>query len=364
MSNSLWNRRLLAAALSMLVIGGGHASLGRLWRGAAWFGAAALAVALMSVVPQAFFAVIAIYVLALVDAVVVPVSRDRALPGSSAVAMYMAYFVGALVAYRLVVMQVLLEAYRIPAGSMQPTLRTGDHIFISKAAYWFGEPGRGDVVVFPNPCMPEKDFIKRIVAVGGDLVELRCGVLYVNHEPVPQELVADRDECAWWEFQAWEGRSWEKMRCSRHSERLGGHRYDVLYAPERPAADRRRNRADEPIEYAHVAADRDFPDLRWGVPELPGCEPHHGALDRSVLGHFVESRPAAAVGQGGVCTPALAYKVSPGYVFVLGDNRDDSSDSRDWGPVPVEDIKGKARLIWYSSGHEGVAWDRIGQPID
>jgi signal peptidase I len=82
-----------------------------------------------------------------------------------------------------------------------------------------------------------------------------------------------------------------------------------------------------------------------------------------VLGHFVESQPGAAAGQAGVCTPVLAYEVSPGYVFVLGDNRDDSSDSRIWGPVPVEDIKGKARFIWWSSGPEGAAWDRIGQAI-
>jgi signal peptidase I len=246
---------------------------------------------------------------------------------------------------------------------MIPTLHVGDHIFADKTAYWFSEPGRGDVVVFRYPCEQEKDFVKRIVAVGGDTVEVRCGVLHVNGEPVPQELAADRDECAFWDLEAWD-EVWSEVRCSRYSERLGEHRYDVLYGPERPAADRRRNRADQPIEYAHAAGERDFPDLRFGVPVLPACEPHQGALDPSVLGHFVESQPGASAGQASVCTPALAYKVSPGYVFVLGDNRDDSSDSRIWGPVPVEDIKGKATLIWYSKGHQGVAWDRMGQPID
>jgi signal peptidase I len=310
----------------------------------------------------AFVGVLILYLAALVDVLSLRVAS--VVVPARVVVVYTLCFVVAMLVFRVAVRRALVEAYRIPAGSMIPTLHIGDHLFINKTAYWFSEPERGDVVVFAYPCRPRNDFIKRIVAVGGDTVELRCNIVYVNGEPAPQELVADRDECVWWDFDPMGGHAWEKSMCSRYTEVLGDHRYDVIYAPERPAADRRRNRVDQPIEYAHVPADRDFPDLRSGVPGLPGCEPDHDELDPSARGHFVESRPGPGAAQSGVCAPTLAYQVAPGHVFVLGDNRDDSSDSRIWGPVPVDDIKGKATMIWWSTGPAGVAWDRIGQAIE
>jgi signal peptidase I len=360
-SNSSWKRRLLAVVLSLLA-GAGHASLGRWRRGAAWYGAVGLSVVLITVSPLALLAACIMYVAALVDLLLLRI--DGELPRAGRVLVYTLCFFVALTTFSTATRRYLAEAFRIPAGSMLPTLHIGDHIFTSKAAYWFSESERGDVIVFRYPCGREKDFIKRVVAVGGDTVEVRCGVVYVNSEPVPQELVAEADECAFWDMEMWNGEVWHENRCSRYSERLDAHRYDVLYGPGRPAADRRRNRADAPMEYAHTAGERDFPDLRSGVPVMPACEPHQGALDPSALGHFVESQPVAAAGRASVCTPALAYQISPGHVFVLGDNRDDSSDSRHWGPVPVKDIKGKATFIWYSRDREGVAWDRIGRSID
>src|SRR5215813_5607152 len=66
----------------------------------------------------------------------------------------------------------VLEAFKIPSGAMLPTIQVGDHIFVNKMAYRFGSPSRGDVIVFKYPQDPDKDFIKRVVAVGGDTIEI------------------------------------------------------------------------------------------------------------------------------------------------------------------------------------------------
>ena len=92
----------------------------------------------------------------------------------------------------------VVEAFRIPSGSMVPTLAVGDHIFVSKLAYAIrvpfthlrlvelGVPRRGDVIVFENPREPDKDYVKRVVGVPGDVLELREQVLYVNGVPQPR----------------------------------------------------------------------------------------------------------------------------------------------------------------------------------
>ena len=74
----------------------------------------------------------------------------------------------------------IVEAFKIPSGSMIPTLLVGDHLLVSKFIYKFTEPARGDIVVFKYPDDPSRNFIKRIIAVGGDTVEVRDKVVYVN----------------------------------------------------------------------------------------------------------------------------------------------------------------------------------------
>src|SRR5580658_8124625 len=80
----------------------------------------------------------------------------------------------------------VVEAFRAPSSSMYPTLEIGDHVFIDKLAR---TPARGDVFVFHHPCDPEKDYIKRVVGLAGDHVEVRCNVLYLNGAAVPSKLV-------------------------------------------------------------------------------------------------------------------------------------------------------------------------------
>jgi signal peptidase I len=173
----------------------------------------------------------------------------------------------------------VFQAFKIPSGSMIPTLAVGDHILVNKFVYGVrlpylrteiipvSTPRRGDVVVFIYPQEEDKDFIKRVVAIGGDVVEVRDKRVYVN---------------------------------------------DQL--------------ADDPhAHYDPHEADRTVPT-------------------RDNFGPFT---------------------VPPGYIFVMGDNRDHSYDSRFWGPVSLDKVKGKAFLIYWSwdGGGRWVRWERIGELI-
>jgi signal peptidase I len=80
----------------------------------------------------------------------------------------------------LIIRMFVVEAFKIPSGSMIPTLLVGDHLLVNKFIYKFTEPKRGDIIVFKYPDDPSRNFIKRLIAVGGDTVELRDKVVYVN----------------------------------------------------------------------------------------------------------------------------------------------------------------------------------------
>jgi signal peptidase I len=283
--------------------------------------------------------------------------------------------IGIAILIALVLRAFVVEAFKIPSGSMIPTMEIGDHIFVNKFLYGvripytrtkffeYRAPRRGEVIVFIYPCEPEKDFIKRIVAVGGDTVEMRCNALYVNGDKVAHELLAERDECQYWDY---ENNIWSQERCSRYVEDLFGTRFETFYGPYRPDHERSL-RADPSKTYQAGAPDRDFPDVRFGAPEMPRCDsqPAPGTL----VGSFEDSHPERETYKDeGICAPKKRYRVPEGYVFVMGDNRDDSSDSRIWGPVPVENIKGKALVIWWSHKPgsnlvDGVSWERIGKVV-
>lgn len=201
-----------------------------------------------------------------------------------------------LIVIVLVLRSFLGEPFRIPSGSMMPTLLVGDFILVNKYTYGIrlpvvnrkvveiGAPRRGDVAVFRYPVQPRVDFIKRIVGLPGDHVAYRDKRLFINGEPVPQSSAGPYG-------------SFPEHALQRMTERLGDAEHELLVMPGRASA-----------------------ELEFYVPE--------------------------------------------GEYFVMGDNRDNSNDSRDWGTVPDENLVGRAVLIWMSwAPGNGPAWDRFGKRI-
>ncbi|MBN2493593.1 MAG: signal peptidase I [Deltaproteobacteria bacterium] len=223
----------------------------------------------------------------------------------------------------------VIEAFQIPSGSMIPSLRVGDHIFVNKLAYgvrlpllplkigstkiearaWtWSLPERGDVIVFITPKNEEEDYIKRVVAVEGDVVEVRGGRLHVNG--IPYDLIDDGD----FEYNDLDedGQFRGKVSTRRFHEKIGYQHHPILRKSCVSSRDCLRLMTDCDYE-THLCAQPDF-----GPFEVP--EDH---------------------------------------VFCMGDNRDNSQDSRVWGPVPSNLIKGRAEFIWWSYREERVKWDRM-----
>jgi len=206
----------------------------------------------------------------------------------------------------------LFEPFRIPSGSMMPTLLVGDFILVNKYAYGIrlpvinqkvieiAEPQRGDVVVFRFPMDETTDYIKRVVGLPGDRIAYRNKVLYVNGKPAAQEPAG---------VYTGAGGGARETGSLMARETIGETEHDILLNPLAPNL-------------------------------APGCR----------------------VLWGGEAT------VPEGHYFVMGDNRDNSNDSRCWGFVPEENLVGKAVAIWMSwdSARDGfpVAWERIGDGIE
>lgn len=171
----------------------------------------------------------------------------------------------------------VIQAYKIPSGSMKPTLQIGDHILVTKFNYGVklplirstvipvGAPRRGDIVVFIYPEDPSKDFIKRLIGLPGDTIEVRDKKILVNG--------------------------------------------------------------------------------------LPWKDAHGVNVDSLIIPGSVQPRDNFG-----------PVKVPEGSLFVMGDNRDESYDSRFWGFVPMKDVLGKALIIYWSWNREeyGVRWSRMG----
>jgi signal peptidase I len=225
---------------------------------------------------------------------------------------------------------------------MCPTLRIGDHIVINKLATHLRGPARGEIIVFSQPCLPSRDYIKRVIALEGETVEVRCNVVYVDGAAVPSTLVrADDHYLDRYDV----GGPWEKQPASRYRETLGDQSFEVFHDAERPQRDEVQRSGT--VEIAPDA--RDFP--------APGHDPPScGTV------HELGGRPATNQAPGRIvrtaegldaCKPHRHYVVPKGHVFVLGDNRANSNDSRYWGAVPVENIKGAVTGIWYPFGRLG-----------
>jgi signal peptidase I len=189
---------------------------------------------------------------------------------------------------------VLFEPFKIPSGSMIPTLLIGDFILVNKFAYgfkvpfsdWFSDPiymtgpdrpARGDVVVFKYPKDTNLNYIKRVVGLPGDTIEVIDKVVYVNNQPIEtrdvdgKEIVEDMDE----RYKSYQFRFMETKTGER----------------------------------THIT---------------------QVEVDNTYYANFYR------------------FTVPKDHFFVMGDNRDFSADSRKWGTVPFGHIKGRAVLVWFS----------------
>ncbi|HTF99459.1 MAG TPA: signal peptidase I [Nitrospirota bacterium] len=213
------------------------------------------------------------------------------------------FLIAAVVA--LFIRQFVVEAFKIPSGSMIPTLKIGDHLLVNKFVYGpripftdtrffsWQEPKRGDVIVFKFPVDENKDFIKRVVGLPGDKIEIKNGVLMVNDQPVKllEESAPGRA--------AQTSESEAGFQPKFYKEQLGPVTHDIQY---------------------------------------------------------LHDQSGASFG------PVVVPKES---VFVMGDNRDNSQDSRVWGFVKFNKILGRALIIYWSWNGETswVRWNRIGSLI-
>lgn len=197
----------------------------------------------------------------------------------------------------------VFEPFKIPSGSMMPTLLIGDFILVNKYAYGIripviewevfdtGKPERGDVAVFRFPTEPSKDFIKRIIGLPGDEVGYIKKSLYTNGVQVQKKPVG-----------IYTGEKTGTMSpiVNEFKQEIGSHEVNII-------------------------------------------EMNHTGLE-----------------------PEGIVKVPAGHYFVMGDNRDQSHDSRYWGFVPVDNLVGRADMIWMSWNSEktSIRFERIGNDID
>jgi signal peptidase I len=238
----------------------------------------------------------------------------------------------------------VIDGYKLPTSSMYPTLEIGDHFFVDKLTLHWKSIERGELIVFRYPCDPKVDYLKRVVAVGGDMVEARCDVLYVNGIPVPSTLLVPKDVYRDLDRHG----KWDDRPVSRYHETLEGHDYDVFHDLKRPL----RDSVGAPAGGPH-----DFPSRAF--TQLPSCPnttsgPSVGGPVQTI-GKIVDTKQGASS-----CEPQRGYLVPVGTVFVMGDNRADSSDSRVWGPVSLAAIRGRVRSIWLSTGEHGTSLSRVG----
>ena len=209
----------------------------------------------------------------------------------------------------------VIEAFKIPSGSMIPSLSIGDHIFVNKFVYGVRIPftktriiqgrlpERGEVVVFMYPHDESVNYIKRVVGLPGDVIHIEADQLTVNGK-----------------------------------------------TPKRANLEVELNKDNKRLLTVHNGSSRRIPFVR-GWQDFAFFEEQQG--DNSYL---IQYEKYAHREKYDIVVPA-------GQLFVMGDNRDRSRDSREWGFVPLENVKGQAMFVWLSLDRDqgGIRWNEFGR---
>ncbi len=242
-----------------------------------------------------------------------------------------ALFTALLVAF--LIRSFVIEAFKIPSGSMIPTLMIGDHIFVNKFIYGlripftktklvtFGTPKRGEAIVFMFPLDESKDFIKRVVGLPGDHIHIKGDEVDINGAPLERQAIQVEPE-----------------------QDSADHLLKII--PEALASQ---------VGLKTIPAYRGWHDYDYFFEKLGDVE------------HFVQFDPRPSYQN-------MDFEVPADHLFVMGDNRDNSADSREWGFVPMENVKGKAMFVWLSLDYDQIAqgfshagdwvrWSRFGKWI-
>jgi len=191
----------------------------------------------------------------------------------------------------------IIQSFYIPTGSMMDTLKPHDRIMVNKFYYRFKSPARFDVIVFKSPEKPYIDFIKRVIGLPGDLLERKHGHLYINGKKIEEPFIKDIYYLDVLQFFSEMAKNYIKVPGA-------GTTYD-----------------------------------------LEGEDRMLGIIVAKYDGHKVDIKKDGSVLIDG--KKAKYYIAEKDYLFMMGDNRNNSRDSRFWGPLPVDYIRGKALIkIW------------------
>lgn len=275
-------------------------------------------------------------------------------------------FYGILIA--ILFRSLFLEPFNIPSGSMIPSLHIGDHIFVTKWSYgysrysfpfgswhlWNGrifgrEPQVGDVIVFRNPANESLDYVKRLIGVPGDVIQMKQGRLYINGK-----IVERRDP-----------HPYIVAVLPRSLRSIGFYQDNIAVKGNKVLVDGTPADFDYTIEYKSDRLCRTQPGL---------CGVFRATKYTEVLPNGVEHE-IIEYSDNDYLDNTTEYLVPDGHLFFMGDNRDNSNDSRaDVGFVPRENVLGRVGFVWYSHNYSSpmlafwnwnskMRWDRFGKGI-
>jgi signal peptidase I len=260
-----------------------------------------------------------------VTATKIPVHKQRFFhKGISIVGEWLDSFIFAAIAIFMVARPYLFQMFQIPTGSMVPTSLVGDYNLVNKAVYRYTDPKRGDIVVFRPPaeaCNADQidkdgtvrvDFVKRLVGMPGELVEIKQGQVFIDGKPLFEpykQLTATEDGKVFSiltpeQKAIWPKANWKLVKYN-----------NMLY----------------PLNYTEY-------DANSRIPRNEGI-----GYPYSVVSKYAIDDPT----EWSKVKDLPAEKIPNGYYLFMGDNRNGSSDGRAWGLIPRSNIVGRAEFVWF-----------------